>query len=306
MLISAIAKGHPGPSAVGSLYSNFNETTNSSTEAACPLVNEMANCRPAARHVKNVAAKSSSASHHGFVLGLRGCQAGTAAESSSAAALISASSVACGGNCFSLFTKLGCGSFFRGEPQESSGDYCSPSPCSSLPGLKRTAFPGGIFTSSPVRGLRPIPVFLGFTVNTPKRRSSMRWLRPMPFFSDSKTVSTACSAFTRLTFAPSSLPNTALTMSSLIKRSSAITCRSFAAPLLETPRPSGTSARHPLTLAQFRWQMLESARPGCQGCTARTTLALLHATQIYLRTIPDPITDSGIAPQPVRRTDVGQ
>src|SRR5262249_60243551 len=126
----------------GSLVSrNHQSTHRCATGGHAPVTTERKNSPPAARHVKNVAAKSNSASHNGFVLGLRGCQAGTAAESSSAAALISASSVVCGGNCFSLFTKLGCGSFFRGEPQESSGDYCSPSPCSSLPGLQRTAFP---------------------------------------------------------------------------------------------------------------------------------------------------------------------
>jgi hypothetical protein len=32
--------------------------------------------------------------------------------------------------------------------------------------LKRTALPGGMFTSSPVRGLRPIPVLRGFTLKT--------------------------------------------------------------------------------------------------------------------------------------------
>ncbi len=31
--------------------------------------------------------------------------------------------------------------------------------CSSLPGLKRTAFPGVMLTSVPVRGLRPMPGF---------------------------------------------------------------------------------------------------------------------------------------------------
>ena len=73
-------------------------------------------------------------------------------------------------------------------------------PCNSLPGLKRTALPGGILTSSPVRGLRPMPVLRGLTLKTPKRRSSMRCPRPRAFFSDSNTVSTACSAFVRLMF----------------------------------------------------------------------------------------------------------
>jgi hypothetical protein len=34
----------------------------------------------------------------------------------------------------------------------------SSSVCSSLPGLKRTALPGAMLTSVPVRGLRPMPV----------------------------------------------------------------------------------------------------------------------------------------------------
>ena len=33
----------------------------------------------------------------------------------------------------------------------------------SLPGLKRIVRPGGMRTSLPVRGLRPMPRFLGFT-----------------------------------------------------------------------------------------------------------------------------------------------
>src|SRR5579859_3123340 len=86
-------------------------------------------------------------------------------------------------------------------------------PCSSFPGLKRTALPGGIFTSSPVRGLRPIPVLRGFTLKTPKRRNSIRWPRPSALFNDSKTVSTACSAFVRLILL---VVTTALTISSLI------------------------------------------------------------------------------------------
>ena len=46
--------------------------------------------------------------------------------------------------------------------------------CSSLPGLKRTALPGGMETSAPVRGLRPMPVLRGCTLKTPNPRSSMR------------------------------------------------------------------------------------------------------------------------------------
>src|SRR5207249_1766714 len=44
----------------------------------------------------------------------------------------------------------------------------------SLPGLKRIVRPGGIRTSLPVRGLRPIPRLRGFTWKTPNPRSSMR------------------------------------------------------------------------------------------------------------------------------------
>src|SRR2546425_4635473 len=71
--------------------------------------------------------------------------------------------------------------------------------CKSLPGLKRTAFPGGIFTSEPVRGFRPIPVFRGFTENTPKPRNSIRSLALRASFMQLKIVSTACSAFVLLT-----------------------------------------------------------------------------------------------------------
>src|SRR6267143_3603719 len=97
-------------------------------------------------------------------------------------------------------------------------DFLAPSrPWSSLPGLKRTALPGGMLTSSPVRGLRPIPVLRGLTLKTPKRRSSMRWQRPRACLRDSKTVSTACSALVRLILA---WATTAFTMSSLITRAS--------------------------------------------------------------------------------------
>src|SRR5271165_5359213 len=57
-----------------------------------------------------------------------------------------------------------------------------------------------MLTSSPVRGLRPMPVLRGFTLKTPNFRNSIRCPRPMAFFSDSKTVSTACSALVRLMF----------------------------------------------------------------------------------------------------------
>src|ERR1019366_5085082 len=87
--------------------------------------------------------------------------------------------------------------------------------CSSLPGLKRTALPGGMETSAPVRGFRPMPVLRGRTLNTPKPRSSMRSPVESAFFMLSNTVSTASSALVlvipvRLT--------TSLMMSSLITR----------------------------------------------------------------------------------------
>src|SRR6202051_5412059 len=99
--------------------------------------------------------------------------------------------------------------------QADSAGLVPSKPCNSLPGLKRTAFPGGMLTSSPVRGLRPMPVLRGFTLKTPKRRNSMRCPRPRAVLKDSKTVSTACSALVRLMFV---LVTTALTMSNLIKR----------------------------------------------------------------------------------------
>src|SRR3990172_2076119 len=69
-------------------------------------------------------------------------------------------------------------------------------------------------TSSPVRGLRPMPVLRGRTLKTPKPRSSMRWPFSRARFMASKTVSTASSALDLL------MPvrvTTSLTMSSLIK-----------------------------------------------------------------------------------------
>ena len=63
--------------------------------------------------------------------------------------------------------------------------------CNSLPGLKRTAFPGGILTSAPVRGLRPMPVLRGRTLNTPKPRNSMRSPLAKDSFMLPNTVSTA-------------------------------------------------------------------------------------------------------------------
>src|SRR5579872_1067818 len=93
--------------------------------------------------------------------------------------------------------------------------YCSV--CSSLPGLNRTAFPGGMATSAPVRGLRPIPVLRGRTLKIPKPRSSIRSPCASARFILSKTVSTAISALVLV------IPvrfTTSLMMSSLIKTAS--------------------------------------------------------------------------------------
>src|SRR5579863_4683208 len=91
--------------------------------------------------------------------------------------------------------------------------------CSSLPGLNRTALPGGMETSAPVRGLRPIPVLRGRTLNTPNPRSSIRSERASAFFMLSKTVSTASSA---LVLVMPVRATTSLMMSSLITRGSRI------------------------------------------------------------------------------------
>src|SRR5215469_14083747 len=95
----------------------------------------------------------------------------------------------------------------RQMPQRYSIDW------SSLPGLNRTAFPGGIETSAPVRGLRPIPVLRGRTLNTPNPRNSMRSPLARERFMLSNTVSTAISALVLV------IPvrfTTSLIMSSLI------------------------------------------------------------------------------------------
>src|SRR5689334_9722962 len=85
--------------------------------------------------------------------------------------------------------------------------------CNSFPGLKRTALPGGMLTSAPVRGLRPIPVLRGRTLKTPKPRSSIRSPWDSAFFMLSKTVSTASSA---LVLVMPVLVTTSLMISSLI------------------------------------------------------------------------------------------
>src|SRR5687768_12717065 len=81
-------------------------------------------------------------------------------------------------------------SWWRGEP-----DYWLRF-WRSLPGLKRMVRPGGIFTSFPVRGLRPMPRLRGFTWNTPNPRSSIRSPFIMEAFIASRTASTATSALT--------------------------------------------------------------------------------------------------------------
>src|SRR3972149_4986489 len=85
--------------------------------------------------------------------------------------------------------------------------------CKSFPGLNRIVRPGGIRTSFPVRGLRPMPRFRGFTWKTPNPRSSMRSPRCIEFFIASSTASTACSAFTLVMFA---VADTSLMMSTFI------------------------------------------------------------------------------------------
>src|ERR1700691_4067442 len=89
--------------------------------------------------------------------------------------------------------------------------YCSD--CSSLPGLNRTALPGGMATSAPVRGLRPMPVLRGRTLKIPNPRNSTRSPCESARFMLSKTVSTAISA---LVFVIPVLLTTSLMMSSLI------------------------------------------------------------------------------------------
>src|SRR5437660_7388579 len=112
-----------------------------------------------------------------------------------------------------------CATKAKTKAQEPRAESRKPSPCSqsidcsSFPGLKRTAFPGGIETSAPVRGLRPIPVLRGRTLNTPKPRSSMRSPLARDFFMLSNTVSTASSAFVLVMPV---LFTTSLMMSSLI------------------------------------------------------------------------------------------
>jgi hypothetical protein len=72
-------------------------------DAAWPFAKDIANCRPAARQVKNVTAKSKIASHSFFGFEeAEDCQEG-AGELSGEAGL---NSLAGGGNPFSLFTRV--------------------------------------------------------------------------------------------------------------------------------------------------------------------------------------------------------
>ena len=82
-----------------------------------------------------------------------------------------------------------------------------------FPGLKRIVLPGGIRTSVPVLGLRPIPFLRGFTWNTPKPRSSIRSPRRIDSFIASRIASTATTALTRVI---SAVRATLLMMSLLI------------------------------------------------------------------------------------------
>jgi len=82
-----------------------------------------------------------------------------------------------------------------------------------FPGLNRIVLPGGMRTSVPVRGFRPIPFLRGLTWNTPKPRSSMRSPRRIDSFMASRIASTATTARTRVI---SAVRATLLMMSLLI------------------------------------------------------------------------------------------
>src|SRR5262249_55054575 len=120
--------------------------------------------------------------------------------------------------------KLGCGppdgylgrregKFDASRVQEGARRY--PMFWRSLPGLKRMVRPGGMRTSLPVRGLRPMPRLRGLTWKTPQPRSPIRSPRCMDIRIASKTASTATSA---LTLVISAILDTSLTMSTLIMR----------------------------------------------------------------------------------------
>src|SRR6185437_14514515 len=85
------------------------------------------------------------------------------------------------------------------ETKESTECDRGPYPikCSSFPGLKRTALPGEMLTSAPVRGFLPTPVFRGFTVKTPNPRNSIRTVHTRAFFMPSQIAYTEDSEFVR-------------------------------------------------------------------------------------------------------------
>lgn len=100
-------------------------------------------------------------------------------------------------------------------PSGGEGKSCGrqmPMSWRCLPGLNRMVRPGGIRTSLPVRGFRPIPRLRGFTWKTPKPRSSIR----SPFCIERliawNTASTATSA---LTLVMAAAFETSLTISTL-------------------------------------------------------------------------------------------
>src|SRR5436853_7496553 len=66
----------------------------------------------------------------------------------------------------------------------------------SFPGLKRIVRPGGMRTSLPVRGFRPMPRLRGFTWNKPNPRSSMRSPRCIEIRIALKTASNATRGLT--------------------------------------------------------------------------------------------------------------
>src|SRR5208337_1731391 len=117
--------------------------------------------------------------------------------------------------------------------------------CSSLPGLKRTALPGGMETSAPVRGLRPIPVLRGRTLKTPNPRSSIRSPLASDFFMLSKTVSTASSA---LVLVIPVLLTTSLMMSSLITGASPVDERFRVHQVIDAKGDKGDCQREGLSL----------------------------------------------------------
>src|ERR1700733_13137138 len=120
--------------------------------------------------------------------------------------------------------------------------YCRD--CSSLPGLNRTALPGGMATSSPVRGMPLMPVLRWRTLKMPKPRNSMRSPCDRALFILSKTVSTAISV---LLLVMPVLFTTSLIMSSLITVSPSAMKRARRAagwPREMLPSPQGGSKPH--------------------------------------------------------------